>query len=230
MVNLPFSAEEFLAVFAQYNESVWPMQWVLYTAALACVGLLFSDQPWASRMISLLLAGLWLWMALAYHFAFFAEINPAAWWFGILFLLGGMAFDWCGVINDRLRFHPARDAWSVTGGFLLFFALAIYPVISYALGRRYPAAPTFGLPCPTTIFTIGLLLFARAPIPRVVFIVPVLWSFVGALAAVWLDMAEDVWLLAAGTVGIAALAFLRRPTILALASNPSHRVRRREGV
>src|SRR6478735_636787 len=46
-----------------------------------------------------------------------------------------------------------------------------------------PAVPTFGLPCPTTIFTIGVLLFAKAPVPRSAFIVPVLWALVGSTAA-----------------------------------------------
>jgi hypothetical protein len=230
MMKLPFSTEEFLAVLAQYNEAVWPMQLVLHGVALACVGLLFCAQPWASRMISLLLAGLWLWMALAYHFAFFAQINSAAWWFGILFLLGTMAFDWFGVVDDKLRFSASSSPWSLAGAVLLIFAILIYPMIGYAVGRRYPAAPTFGLPCPTTMFTLGLLLFAQAPVPRAVFIVPLLWSVIGALAAVWLDITEDVWLLGAGAAGIAAVLFLHGPTDLALHSHAPRTVRPREGV
>jgi len=230
MISPQFSAQQFLSVLAQYNEAVWPMQLVFNGVALLCVGLLFCAQPWASRMISLLLAGLWLWMALAYHLAFFSQINPAAWWFGILFLLGGMAFDWFGVVDDKLRFHASNDAWALTGAALLLVAIVIYPVVGYALGRRYPAAPTFGLPCPTTIFTIGVLLFARAPAPRMVFVVPVLWSVIGALAAVWLEIAEDLWLLAAGAAGVAAVIFLHGPTDLALGANASPRVRPREGV
>jgi hypothetical protein len=230
MMNLPFDADQFLRVLVQYNQAVWPMQLVLYGAALACAGLLFCAQPWASRLIALLLTGLWLWMALAYHFAFFAQINPVAWWFGILFLLGAMAFDWFGVVEDKLRFRVSRNPWNLTGAILIVFATAIYPIIGYAVGRRYPAAPTFGLPCPTTIFTIGLLLFAEAPAPRAVFIVPLVWSAIGALAAVWLDIAEDIWLLAAGAVGVAAVLCLHGPTDLAVGSNAPRKVRPREGV
>lgn len=230
MINLPFSSEEFLEVFARYNDAVWPMQWVLTSAALVCVGLLFCTKPWASRLISLLLAGLWLWMALAYHLALFSEINPAAWWFGILFLLGAVAFDWFGVINDRLRFKAALDAWTVAGAFLLIFALVIYPMIGYGAGRRYPAVPSFGLPCPTTIFTIGLLLFAQAPAPRAVFVVPVSWSVIGALAAFRLDMAEDLGLLGAGAAGVAAMLLLHRPTDHTLRTNARRKMRYRQEV
>jgi hypothetical protein len=225
MKSLPFASEQFFEVFVRYNDAVWPMQLVLNGAALICIGLLFVERAWASHMISLLLAGLWLWMALAYHLAFFSAINPAAWWFGILFALGAMAFDWFGVVHDRLRFYASGGAWQVIGALLLIFALGIYPAVSYVMGHSYPAAPTFGLPCPTTVFTIGMLLFAEAPAPRAVFAVPIIWSMIGALAALWFGMLEDLSLLVSGGIGLAAVLFLDRPTKLTLHSDAPHAVR-----
>ena len=209
VITIPFNVDQFLENLAQYNEAVWPMQLVLYAAALACLGLLFTTRPWASRMISLLLTGLWIWMAVAYHLKFFALINVAAWWFGILFALGATFFDWYGVVNDRLRFRAASGPWGVTGAILMIFALVIYPALSSTLGHRYPAIPTFGLPCPTTIFTIGILLFAQAPAPRAVFVMPVLWSAIGSLAALELGMTQDLALSVAGIIGL--IAALRVP-------------------
>jgi len=226
MMNLPFNAEQFLRVLVQYNQAVWPMQLILNGAALAGAGLLFCAQPWASRMIALLLTGLWLWIALSYHFSFFASINPAAWWFGILFLLGGAAFDWFGVVEDRLRFEVSSNPWKLTGVILMIFAVVIYPLIGYAIGRRYPAAITFGLPCPTTIFTIGLLLFAEAPLPRSVFVAPLVWCAIGSLAALWLGVFEDLSLIVAGVVGLAAVFYLHgRPGQIIRQSSTAHRVR-----
>jgi hypothetical protein len=60
------------------------------------------------------------------------------------------------------------------GAALVAFALIVYPVLSRLLGHEYPAVPTFGLPCPTTIFTVGVLLFAKAALPRSVLVVPLL--------------------------------------------------------
>ena len=180
-MTLPFTAEQLTDNFVRYNEAVWPMPLVLNGVALACVGLLFVERAWASHLIALILAGLWLWMALAYHFVFFALINPAAWWFGILFAAGAMGFDWFGVFQDRLRFRAVGGAWQIAGALLMMLALGVYPALSHVMGHRYPATPTFGLPCPTTIFTIGILLFAQAPVPRTVFIVPIFWSAVGTL-------------------------------------------------
>jgi hypothetical protein len=57
--------------------------------------------------------------------------------------------------------------------------------------------PTFGVPCPTTIFTAGLLMLAASrswPLA----IVPVIWSLVAGSAAFLLDVRADYALPIAG--------------------------------
>ena len=88
-ISLPFTAEQFFAVFARYNETVWPMPLALNAAALLSGALLFVPGAWPSFVITLILAALWAWMAIAYHIAFFTSINPAAWLLGMGFLLYG---------------------------------------------------------------------------------------------------------------------------------------------
>ena len=211
-MNLPFTPEQFFAVFARYNETVWPMQFLLNAAALLCIGLLFRASARASRAIYLILSFLWAWMAIAYHFTFFSAINPAAWLFGAVFLLGSAAFAWTGMARAGASFRPLFGLRAIVGAMLIVFALAVYPVIGYSIGHRYPSAPTFGLPCPTTIFTLGLLLFSVQPVARWVFVVPLLWAAVGSLAAFQLGVVEDLGLLAAGIATIAALVFSTAPT------------------
>jgi hypothetical protein len=203
-MTLPFTVEQFFEVFVRYNQGVWPMQVVLVALALAAVLLLFVPRPHGSQVISAIVSFLWAWMAIAYHFAFFAAINPGARFFGAFFLLGAFWFAWIGVIKDHLRFaaHGGLRAW--LGGLLIAFALLGYPLLGALLGHWYPATPTFGLPCPTTIYTIGMLLFAVAPVPRSAFIAPVLWSMIGATAAFTLGVPQDYSLLAAGLIGAAA--------------------------
>lgn len=72
-------------------------------------------------------------------------------------------------------------------------------------------APTFGLPCPTAIFTLGLRLFSVKPVARWVFIVPLLRAAVGSSAAFQLGVIEDLGLPAAGIVTIAVMVF--SPTV-----------------
>ena len=46
----------------------------------------------------------------------------------------------------------------------------------------YPSMPTFGLPCPATIFTICLMAFAMPTYPCSPPLMPVLWCLLGAQA------------------------------------------------
>jgi hypothetical protein len=210
-MSLPFTPEQFFAVFARYNEAIWPLQIVLNAAALICIGLLFRPGVWASRLSYLILSLMWGWMAVAYYFTFFSDINSAAWVFGAVFLLGSAAFAWSGVAGSDASLRPVAGARSIVGGTLIVFALVLYPLIGYSIGHRYPNAPTFGLPCPTTIFTLGLLLFSVRPIARWLFIVPLLWAAVGSLAAFQLGVIEDLGLLVAGIATIAVMVFSPAP-------------------
>jgi hypothetical protein len=210
-ISLPFSPEQFFAVFARYNETVWPMPIALNSAALLSIALLLVPGAWPSFVITLILALLWAWMAIAYHIAFFTSINPAAWLLGMGFLLGSLAFAWHGIARPDLNFRFVRGVRGISGAALIVFALVLYPVIGYFLGHRYPAAPTFGLPCPTTIFTLGLLLFAASPLPKAVLLVPLLWAAVGALAAFQLGVYEDLALIIAGVVTIVVMLVQRVP-------------------
>jgi hypothetical protein len=197
-MSLPFTRAEFFEVFARYNEAVWPLQLAFYALALVAVALALSRGRHAGRAISLILALLWAWMGAVYHLGYFRAVNPAAAVFGVAFLAGAAAFAWEGGVRNRLRFEERSGA----GILLLAYALVGYPVLAALFGPAYPAMPTFGLPCPTTIFTIGMLALLRAPYPRHVFLVPVLWTLIGVQAALLLGVHEDLGLLAAAAAGM----------------------------
>ena len=82
----------------------------------------------------------------------------------------------------------------MAGAAIVLAALAAYPIASLFAGHRYPAAPTFGLPCPTTIYTFGILLLATPPVRAALWIAPVAWAAVGSAGAVTLGMHEDLML------------------------------------
>lgn len=204
----PFSTDQFLQVFIDYNTAVWPVQVLLVVAAVSCLVLAFRPEPWADKAAVSILAGLWGWMAVAYHWAFFAEINPAARIFGAFFLLEAVVLLRAGFRSEPLRFQPRRDIFGVTGAVLITYALIVYPVLGNALGHRYPAQPTFGLPCPTTIFTVGMLLWVRPRMPWGPLLVPLAWSMVGATAVLHFGMLEDA-LLPVATITAAILVFVK---------------------
>jgi hypothetical protein len=66
--------------------------------------------------------------------------------------------------------------------------------------------PMFGVtPCPVTIFSFGMLLLTRQPVPRWLLVIPFLWSLVGGSAAILLRVPQDWALLVAGAVSLALL-------------------------
>ena len=203
---IPFTIEQFYGVFRDYNAAVWPVQWILAALGLAAVLAVLRPQPWTGVAVSASLGFLWAWIALAYHLAFFTRISPAAFGFAVLSAAGAVVFIWQGVVRRRLAFRWVPGLRATTGAVLVAFALVVYPVWSAYAGHPYPQTPTFGLPCPTTIFTIGLLCFAVPPTPRSPLIVPLLWCLVGAQAALLLGVQPDLGLIAAGVVGVALLA------------------------
>ena len=192
-MKFPFTIEEFLDVFKQYNLDVWPAQMVFVLLALLCVYLILTNKSYKTRMVTSILAFYWLWMGLVYHLLFFALINPAAYLFAGLFMVQGILFFIHGVLRNPVCIsHPKINIWA--GSFLIAYALLIYPIIGYYAGHVYPFTPTFGLPCPTTIFTFGIILLTGQKWPISLMIIPLAWSILGLSAALYLGMYEDIGL------------------------------------
>ena len=203
-MNMPFTTEQFLDVFRRYNQSVWPAQAILIALAVVAIVAAASGGPRASRLVSSILGLLWLWAGAAYHLTFFREINPAATVFAVAFIVQAVLFVWLGAVRGALNFD-VRSGWSgILGASIIAYALIAYPLIGLALGHELPSAPTFGVPCPTTIFTFGLITWITAPRSRLIVVVPALWSIVAFVAAIQLGMWEDLGLTAAAVVAIAA--------------------------
>ena len=98
------------------------------------------------------------------------------------------------------------DVRKIVGLAVTIYSLAVYAAIGVLLGNHYPAAPTFGLPCPTTIFTVGILLMAAQPMTRFLLLAPIAWAMIGAFAAFSLGITQDLSLVI--IVGLCAYMLL----------------------
>jgi len=223
-MRLPFSREEFFDLFAAYNAALWPAVVVLWVASVLAVVWVVSSQRSHDRWISGLLAVHWAWSAVAYHLVFFTRINPAAWLFAAIFLLQAGLLFWSGVIKGHLTFMTVRTAWTPIGWLLVVYAL-LYPAISAAEHGSILKIPTFGLPCPTTIFTAGLLLLGASRSGSLT-IVPIVWAVVGGSAAFLLGVSADYALPVAGAA-LAVFELQKSQTSSTNAVPPVHRPARR---
>lgn len=199
-MRLPFTTEQFFDLFAAYNAAMWPALVVLWIVSAGCAPLLWLRHP-PDRWISAVLAAHWTWSAVAYHAVFFTHINPAAWLFAALFLVEAALFLWLGVVRGRLSFAPRRNPWAVVAWLFVAYSL-LDPGINAAQHLTSSGIPMFGVPCPTTIFTIGLLMLSHGGW-WLLAIVPVIWSVIGGSAAFLLGVRADYALPIAGAALVA---------------------------
>lgn len=168
--------QQFFAMFARANTQVWPLQLAWYAAAIAAVAVAIRPIGRSSQLIAGFLAVYYAWLGIVFFAINYSSISDHALAQGAMFVLGGVLFLVAGVIRQDLRFHARWDLAGVTGGAMMLYALAVYPVIGNVTGHFFPAAPLFGLaPCPSVIFTAGLLLWTRPPMPIYVLVVPLVW-------------------------------------------------------
>jgi Family of unknown function (DUF6064) len=208
---LPFTTEQFLEVFTNYNIAIWPAQIAAYLLGGVAVALLFLQPTGSDRAVAGILAVMWLWTGFAYHAIWFAVINQAAYLFAVLFIVQGCYLIHAGVYRRQIRFGIRRGPAAWVGAAFVVYAAILYPLIGIATAHRYPAMPMFGVtPCPVTVFTFGMLLLTRGPVPRPLLVIPVVWSLIGGSAAILLSVPQDWLLLVSGGIAVALMVIRDR--------------------
>lgn len=208
---LPFTRDQFLAVFAEYNVAVWPAQVVAYLLGLAMVVALLRPSRRTDAVVGAGLALMWIWTGVAYHAAFFAAINKAASGFAALFVVQGLLFAHAALVRADLRWVPRHGPVAWLGWALVAYSAVIYLLIGL-VGHGYPSMPMFGVtPCPVTLLTFGVLMLAQGPVPRRLLVIPFLWALVGGSAAFLLAVPQD-WPLLIGGLLVTPLLWRRSPS------------------
>jgi hypothetical protein len=229
--------QQFFAMFTQANTAVWPVDLVWYAAAITAVLLAVTAIRGSSRLIAGFLAAYYVWLAIVFFGIYYAPLNDHSHAYAVMFALGGVLFLLAGVIRQDLEFQPRWDALGIIGGVFMGYALA-YPVIDALTGHVFPAAPVFGVaPCPSAIFTVGLLLWTRRGMPMYVLVVPFIWLMtqvpadalamgvvadvarvpVGAVAStllVWREYRATRERLVAGAILVVAILFMGNDVVL----------------
>jgi hypothetical protein len=204
---MPFTEEQFFQVFVAYNAAISPLPAVAYVLGFTALGLLFWRSRISTVLIMAILALMWLVNGVGYHWSFFTSINPAAKFFGAVFVLQALLLAAAPLVSPTFRLAPSHDVRTVAGLALATYAILIYQVLGWLFGQVYPAVPVFGIaPCPTTIFTIGLLLLGSWHTARWLLVIPACWGIIGGSAALLLNVAQDYGLVAAFLVVLAFAA------------------------
>lgn len=185
------------------TNSIWPSQVLAYLLGSFAALLLFRQTERSDRVITAVLSTMWMWTGVAYHGIWFSAINKAAYVFAALFIVEGCCLFYAGAYGNQLRFGLRQDPATWVGGVFVGYSAILYALIGKVNGHHYPAVPIFGVtPCPVTIFTFGMLLLTTGPVPRWLFVIPVVWSLIGGSAAILLHVPQDWLLLLSGFIAV----------------------------
>lgn len=213
MNERPF-LEQMLNGFAKYNVAIWPMQVVAYVLGGVALFFALKRTGYSSGIIAGILSFLCLWIAIVPSLIDPPRAFSLLDGFCILSLIIQGLMFLAEALKPRMSFGFQRDVYSTVGLLFIVYAMVGYPVFGYLLGHRYPQSPPFGLvPCPTLVFTIGLLLLTDQKVPKRFLVVPIVWGVIGALA-VYVGVWEDIGLVIAGVLGSPLILYrdkIRRP-------------------
>ncbi len=204
-------AEDFYNTLQAYNEAVLPITIITYLLAILAIYLALKKSDNSGKVISAILSFLWIWSGVVFFIIFFGPMEAeflgqtlsGVWYLGgVLFIVQGILFLIYGVLRDTLSFRMASGGNSLFGVVLTIYAMAVYSMIGILTGFTYPRYPVFGTaPCPLTIFTLGFLQWADRKIAIVITIIPFIWSLMGIMPILELNVWADAGLMLSGIIG-----------------------------
>ena len=194
---MDFQLESFQKIVAAYNHDIYPFQIIMYLAGLIAVILSFKTTKYSSKIISAILSFYWLWNGVVFCLLYWGPNYEPAYAFGLLFTTLGILFIYSGIFRSDITFMYKTDYISNLGAVFIFYAMIGYPLIGYLLNHTYFQ---FGLsPCPTNVFTFGLLLWS-ARLPIYLIIIPFFWTLCG-IVPISAGIYEDAEMMLTGLIG-----------------------------
>ena len=191
--------ERFLSHASNYNLDLYPVQYLMLGLGISSVFLAIFVTKYSSRFISVILGFFYAWIGIQFYLEYFSEFMPLPVVFAVLFLFQALLFILAGTVRNKLVFRFKPDLHGLTGALLIFYALFGYQALEYLLGRGYPHILSFGLfPCPTVIFSLGILLWTDKKLPAYILVFPLVNALSGFVPAFLIGIIEDIGLIISG--------------------------------
>ena len=197
---LSFSLEEFLLVLESYNLDIWPLQIIAYVLILIILFVSLKPAKYSSKIILAVLSFFWLFNGIVFCFIYWAPSHIFGYIFGIFCTVQGLLFLY-SLIRSDIIIAPPNKTYLLIGMLFFLYSMIGYQLFGYYLDHIYPKFFPVGLvPCPTTIFTLGLLIIINTKIPIKYIAIPLIISLGGLLAA-YNGIYEDIGLIILGAWG-----------------------------
>ena len=181
---LLFSPRVYARLFVLHNQHWWP----LHLAGLA-LGAGIAWSVWRSndrvaRATTVLLGLTWIWVAWAFLWERYGDINWAVRYVAPVFVLEGLLLIALGA-SGAMQFGVRGGLGRAVGLALVAIGLVGYPLLAPATGRPWIGGEAFGLVAdPTAVVTLGVLVASRGGWSRVALVIPVVWCAITG-ATLW---------------------------------------------
>jgi hypothetical protein len=160
----------------------------------------------AAQALAVSLALCWLWVAWAYHWQRYAQINWAANYYALAFALEAILLLWLGVVRVSLSIEPYNMMRQRIGLGLFIFAWLCYPLFAPLLGRNWAQSEILGMtPDPTALATLSILLFSRIRPLWLLLPIPASWCFISG-TTLWTMNSPDFVIPPLGALLVIVLA------------------------
>lgn len=192
--------EDFLLVLERYNLAIWPLQIFAYVFVILALFFSFKATKYSLKIVLAILSFFWLFNGIVFGLLHWAPSHLFGYIFGICCVLQGLLFI-DSIIRSDITMGTPEKTYTFIGIVFVLYAIIGYQILGYFLGHIYPKFFPVGLvPCPTTIFTFGIFLFMNNKIPIKYYIIPLIISLGGFLAAS-MGIYEDIGLIIVGISG-----------------------------
>ena len=168
---------EWWLVITNYNESIFPFQWIALVLLVALtLYMIYGDKTLANRITKLTLATMNLFIGIGFFImseGFPVQLRISQ---GVLFVLIGLLLLWDSFKN-KFEFQFPEKGWQRAFFIIGMFVMMIYPFVGIFQGKDMNYCIVQGtLPCPTTSYTLILIITASKREGRLLYGLLLFWS------------------------------------------------------
>ena len=197
---MDITLQELLASFSQYNELIWPFQFLAFALSLIGLYYAFKKNKISDWVIIGIMIFFYLWNAFIFWLPMALDGYSTGYVFISIFVFQAGYLLYAG-IKKRLSFDFHNASSAIIGLVIIAYGLLFYPLVGLLIGRQYPALIFSPFcPCILNIYVMGMLLLTDKPIPRCLVMTPFVWGIIGFFF-VTMGLTEDIVLILVNILG-----------------------------
>jgi len=168
---------EWWSVIAKYNESIFPFQWMaLILLIVLTIFLIFRDKKSANKLIKLTLSMMNIFIGVGFFImskGFPIRLRLIQ---GLLFVIIGVLL-FSDIFKNKYEFQFPENGWKRIFFIVGMIFMMIYPFVGIFQGKEINYCIIQGtLPCPTTAYTLILIITAYKRYGKFLYILLLFWA------------------------------------------------------